>query len=427
MIPSLARSQTCNVNYEEVMKLLTNDAGNYSIWDTVQGEVGVDETYKAGVVIEGGDVVVAGERLVHGAPKKQLVIARLGRNGRVLWETFHDVAGLESTMRILPHEKGFLIVADQKLEKNRDAIWIGILNPLGNMIDQKQIVDQKASLHIYDAVRSVSNKSYLLATTSAPDSLDRPAATILYKIDNAGKVIGNNGFMTGMENKLQGLDLMADGGVIGTGYSFTEDGRKNGWILRLNQEFNIMWQQVYPRGAGATLSAAQGMLNNTIAVVGTAAPAKKGGLRAGWIMVVDADSGVVGWQRYVQSDQHYSGRDLMVSKDGLISVMLDGDKGPETQEPEHIRLLTLNPRGAMLASEIYMNAETVDGYQLLEGPNLERIVIGRTQVAHQIEKKDAKADEEKFTVERSKEGWVVAAPSVEPYKDPCVSAVNFLP
>jgi hypothetical protein len=430
-----AFAQNCNVNYEEMAKLITTEVGAYNLWDTIQGEIDRDEVYKTGLVIESGDLVVAGRALLKDADNNQLVIARIGRNGRVLWEEFHAVAGLEDVIRIEQHEKGFIVVGDQKTEKGRDAIWIGFFNPLGSLLGQKQITNSKAALHVYDMVPAKDGKSYLLAATLKLDSLEQPSSAVLYQIDASGKVFQDKAFINGMENRIQGLDMLDDGGVVATGYSYGEDGRKNGWIMHLNPDFGIDWQQLYPRGAGAALVAGHSMLNNMIAVVGTAAPAKKGGLRAGWVMVVSEDSGTVGWQRFFTSEQHYTGRDLNVTEDGIISVMLDGDKAGETIEPEHIRLLTLNPRGSMFSSEPYINGQAVDGYQMILGPNLERIVIGRTLVertAGPSKAKEPKAEpkaaaKQKVETVKTQEGWIVAAPSTEPYKDPCVQSFNFLP
>jgi hypothetical protein len=436
-----ALAQNCNVNYEEMAKLITTEVGAYNLWDTIQGEIESDEVYKTGLLIENGDLVVAGRGLSKKAENNQLVVARIGRNGRVLWEEFHKIVGLEDVIRIEQHEKGFIIVGDQKADKGRDAIWIGFFNALGSLLSEKQIINEKAELHAFDLMPTKDRKSYLLAATLKLDSLEQPSSAVLYQIDTTGKVFQDKAFINGMENRISGLDMLGDGGVVATGYSFSEDGRKNGWIMRLNPDFGIDWQQLYPRGAGAALVAGHSMLSNTIAVVGTAAPAKKGGLRAGWVMVVSEDSGSVGWQRFFTSEQHYTGRDLNVTEDGIISVMLDGDKAGETIEPEHIRLLTLNPRGSMFSSEPYINGEAVDGYQMILGPNKEHIVIGRTLVERtagpakpdepKTDPKAASAKTEpakvKVATVKTQDAWIVATPSTEPYKDPCIQSFNFLP
>lgn len=422
-----AAAQNCKVVYEEFATLRSSPTGSYNIWDSVNGEIDRDEAYKSGVILESGDVLVAGETEQPHSDKPRLLISQLGRNGRVLWEVFHDIPGLRSVEKILLHDKGFLVLGNLDTEKDGGQIWLGMVDKLGALLDQKIIKDKKGDLTGYDMVRAHDGKSYLLAATMAVHNLEQPTSSVLYRVDSAGKVIGDNGFVTGSENRIEGLDYLDDGTVVATGFSYGADMRKQGWIMKLNKDFGIDWQRVYPRGAGAALSAGRSMLAHTIAVVGTAAPAVKGGLRAGWVMLVSADNGEVGWQRYYLSDQHYAGRDLSVSKDGLISVMLDGDAASETENPAHIRLVTLNPRGAIFAADQYMNSESVDAYQMLIGNSGERVLVGRSQVAYQIENSAATSPEEKIRTERSKEGWVAAVPSVDPYDDPCRQSINFLP
>jgi hypothetical protein len=153
-------------------------------------------------------------------------------------------------------------------------------------------------------------------------------------------------------------------------------------------------------------------------------------------MVVDSSSGNLGWQRYYASpDLGYIGRDVLAADDGLISVLIDGDKpmgekiadeGSDTILREHVRVLTLNPRGSVFANDAYFNGDAVDAYQMLFGPNLERILIGASDVEYVIEDPEAAEGVEPEKI-LSQEAWLTAATATDPYDDPCVQAVRVLP
>jgi hypothetical protein len=422
-----ARAQDCRVAYEEMARLKSSATGSYNLWDTVHGDLDRDEAYKSALTVPGGDLIVAGESVLPGSGPPRLTLSRVGRNGRVVWEVFHAISGLESVVKIVPQAQGFAVVANRKDEKGRSVVWIGFVNPLGAVLKSVDIAQKGADLQVYDIAASPGGKGYLLATEVHFSTQEQPVSATLYTLDAEGKVKGDRTLVTGTENRIAGLAYLDDGTVLGTGYSYGEDGRKNGWIVHLNADLSIDWQQVYPRGMGAELKAGRVLLKDYIAVTGTAAPIVQDGMRAGWVMVVNRGNGAVGWQRYYTSDQHYAGVDLLTGADGTISVMLDGALAPATATPEHIRILTLNPRGATLASESYMNAELVDAYQMLEGPNRERVIVGRSQVAHQTEVPNAKTPEEAIKTVRSYEGWIAAVPGAVEFKDPCRQSYNPLP
>jgi hypothetical protein len=118
------------------------------------------------------------------------------------------------------------------------------------------------------------------------------------------------------------------------------------------------------------------------------------------------------------------------TKDGLITFLLDGKTPvleygelPADTPDEHVQVITLNPRGHWYMTDEYMNAAGSRGFDLMEGPNGERVVLGRTRNIYHVEKEREGLDglmETVMEMEYSRDGWIVAGTALEEYDDPCV-------
>ena len=186
--------------------------------------------------------------------------------------------------------------------------------------------------------------------------------------------------------------------------------------MRLNEQAGVDWQRQYSRGIAAEINKSAELFGRYVIVAGVAKPSDghdEGS--AGWVMAIGADSGDIGWQRYYTGDADFSAEDLMINEDGLISVMLEGQPN-ENFDQDYVRLLTINPRGQLFISDEYFNGEGTDGAQLISGANGERVIIGSTKMAYQIE--DALTDNVQTV--RSVEGWVLVGAASDPYSDPCI-------
>lgn len=420
---------TCDVQYEAIVKLRAPYAGSYNVWDTVYGEAQTDERFKSAIVLESGSVFVAGER---GFPdkedKKSVLLAEIGRNGRVLKEYEHELPGLVEVVKIHPHASGAIVVANVKPKGERAHIWVGVFNLQGQLLYQKHIKGGRAALKAYDIEFAPGGKTYILSAFSEVEGSGVAGSTVLYRISGKGSVISHHSFVIGSENAMVDIRVLDNGEIMGAGYIMDADGRKTGWLIRLQDDFRMIWQKPYPRGAAAELVAVEPLVKGFMAAVGTALPVSEGN-RAGWLLAVDENSGDVGWQRYFTEGLHFDGRDIMVSKDAMISVLLDGTAPEGSDEPEHVRLMSVNPRGELFSSDEYFNGAGVDAYQLLQSAGVEQLVIGATRIDHKIEAMQGPQlpGETAIKTVRSSEGWVIATPGIDPYDDPCKAKKRTLP
>ena len=203
--------------------------------------------------------------------------------------------------------------------------------------------------------------------------------------------------------------------------------------MKVDEEGGIVWQRQYPRGIGAHLAKAVEMPDGSILTIGDALPGEENPLKAAWVMNVAADNGELIWQRYLTGSLDYSAQDVLINKDGLISVAVnansvDGqmDKEGMDKSQHFTRLVTFNPRGVIFDSLAYFEGDKAQVQRMILGPSRERIMIGSALVPYQDETMsggdDMKMVEKgngKAIKKRSSEGWIVAAPAAEPYQDPC--------
>lgn len=418
--PQGAQAQACVTDYELIFKMEDPEIGSYNVWDTVYGEQDKQERFVTGLVLENRNTLVVGERFVYEGGDVDLLLAEIDRRGRTVWEKEHKIAGLSDIRRVLKNGAGYVVLGNYTPQKANRQVWLGVFDAKGELLSQKKISHPEGPLMAGDIVADHSGKGFLLAA-ARKNGEENTYNAILYGLSPKGNVLWDRAYMPGLDNQILGLSLDQDNKYIATGYIRGDDGRKNGWVVQVNSDGGIAWQRQYPRGRSAQLNIGRDFVGGYKIVGGLAYPSISGDPTGAWVMMVEGANGNVVWQRYYTGDLGYETRDIMVSKDGLFTVMAGGKKIKD-EDAEYVRLLTVNSRGILYISDEYFNSEGAQGYQLLEGPAGERIIIGSTDMAFQIEKEGEEPQKG-----QSKDGWIVAAPSMEIYKDPCVQPYSFLP
>jgi hypothetical protein len=346
-------------------------------------------------------------------------------------EVQRDIPAGADVVRALARDQGLLVLANVTPVRGRAYIWMGFFDMAGEKLSEKTLKGGKAALRAHDIELSRSGKSYILAVSSVLSGGDRPGSSVLYRLNLKGDVVSDRGFVIGAENAMQDLHVLESGDVLAVGMIDNAVGRKTGWAMRLSEDLRMIWQKPYPRGAAAEFAKVYPLGEGQAVAVGTALPEGSGN-RAGWVMAFDENSGEVVWQRYFTGGLHLDGRDVLVNEDRMISVLMDGAVPEGADEEEHVRLFTLNPRGVLFNGDAFFNGAGVDAFHFLQNPHRERVIFGETRVVHQIQDAEKMAEkvfggvagpdgEGDDGIERvsSREGWVIAAPRVDSYEDPC--------
>ena len=399
--------------------------GAYNVWDTVYGESATHEAFKDGVVLAGGNILVAGEHLgPDRAGGPALLFAEIGRNGRVLWQKRHTLPAAAAVVKLQPRDQGVMVLANINPAKERPYIWMGFFDLRGTKLAAKTLKGSGEALRAHDVEPSRDGQSYILAASSRPAGSPQPGRARLYRLNRNGAVMADKTFVPGAANAVLDLHVMDNGDVMSVGRLDDAQGRQTGWAMRLDTELRMIWQKPYSRGAAAELVKVLPLADGRLAALGTALPAGTGH-RAGWVMAIGEDDGAVLWQRYLTGALHFDGRDMLVSGDRLLSVLLDGQRPAESATDEHVRLLTFDPRGRLLDSRAFFNGKGVDAYRLLRNARRERLIFGETVLHHVIEPPAGEEREPEMVVDAA--GWLLAAPRVEAYDDPCKSAPRAFP
>ena len=330
-----------------------------------------------------------------------------------------------------------MVLAEVTEGQRRSAVWIGFFDLAGELKSHNVVRKSQASLHGRDLL--MLPKGQMLLAASVFENGDNAAEySELYRLNNKAKMVSMRAYQPGPNNRIANLSPMNDGRFIASGFLEDASKRRAGWIMIVEQDGSVVWQRQYPRGAGAQFEQAVPFAKDYIALVGTAYPAVQGGETAGWLMVVEARNGIVAWQRYYTGDYDYVGRGLMVSEQGLISLLLDGDPPKsskskafdgtlEMQRGDYVRILTLNPRGVIFDSQEFFNGEGTDAMQLLRGPSDERIIVGRSDMSYLIEKAAEGDDPKEEELKYSQDGWILASPAMASYEDPCAPKAYRVP
>ncbi len=439
-------AEDCNVAPEAIMNLRMPEYPANATWDSIYGAMATQERFVGGLIVN-ERVLAVGERFGGKDEGAEIVVADIDSHGQVVREAIQKIPGLRGVNVAVPVKNGFIVTARKRVGEGKSQVWIGFFDSMVKLTRSKEIADSKFALEPQDIVLMQKGGYMLSATAEERSGVHH---SVIYKLDEVGNIVRMRAFATGLDNKILSLSAVGNDLYLGAGYMRGDDGRRNGWLVMFNKNAEIVWERQYPRGRGSQINRTVSLNSQYIIAAGESQPAG-GGNRAGWVMMVNINSSDIEWQRYYTSTLEYSARDVLAAK-GVFSVLLDSNPSEKEDEKElvpAIRLLTVNTRGNVIASDEFLNAQGVHGYRLVSGPNDSRIIIGSTDMTYhpkpppppEVNVADEKAGpiispvksfqkpappepvpvaEEPPALVPSMDGWVIAASLVPAYKDPCI-------
>ncbi len=470
-VPAQAQGRTgpdapgCAVVREAIVTVRPPFFGSPAIWDATFGGKDNPVQFSAALGLENGNVLAAGETLDKDFKPVEQIMIELNRRARAVNDTRHPARPGERTTGILKTPKGYVISSGFFGGKNTGEKWVrlswydGERKFLRDMILKDAVYDYESQ----GIARAVNDKGFvaLVYATGRKDPNDQHG--MLFRINESGRLLWKRAYRPGIPNQIYGIDVADDRHYIAGGRIKNEDGRMAGWLMKLNDDGTIVWQNTYPRGNFAVFRGGytkQGdQAGDHYVVTGQVMPIG-GDPGAAWVMEVDT-MGVPLWQRYFRSTGYdLDGRSIMAYGDGRISMMVNA-KAVDISEGQqtHVRLFTLSPRGGLMEDESYLEGRSTVGSQMIVGNtnpwNGERIVTAFIEKGGQItddqkkvelitdalirqEKARAMAQDDKVfgpaapTPEQAAiiaqsmpeeiyhQGWVFVATALDPYTDPCL-------
>jgi hypothetical protein len=420
------REKYCKVVAEEIIPLRLPNFDGAVEWKRTTGIQGMDRP-KDMVLLADNGVVVLGESALffrkseavaagkpEGAQATQMAFLRVDRGGRIVTEKRIDVPGLKSVVAGAVLKDRIVALSQVASPKGGDVVRIDFLDGGGEGKASRILSDKKYRLIPVDVAADSVNGQLVLAVQAVSRTNADDRFTMVIRVDASGKEISRREYLPGIPTRLESLDLLAGGWLIGAGrIEMSGDSgadRSGGWILKLTRQGDIVQQRPYPRGAQALIRRVVSTGDGDLIAVGDAIPAAGGGARAAWIMRL-APSGEPIWQKYITGHYSYSGIDVAVLPDGRVNVLMAGRPAGEGGR-EHARLVTLTRTGQMTGEEAYIEAANALPAKLLLRDG-RRIVAGMAQTGFSNE---GVSDAEHLA---TYDFWIVGLTSLADYADPC--------
>lgn len=430
-----ARAQMCDTLAEVISTLKAPTYGFPTVWDADYGERGRMVQFAGGVLMPEGTIMAYGLKLDEQTSQPlETGLVELNRRGRTLVEQFVPAKAGEQPVGLIRLGDRLIGVSTIRAGKNKDRhVRVSWYDRQG-VYKREQIFSDPAYDYTAQAiVTAAEGKGFVVVihAVSRKDSKDQYG--ILSRHGADGAQIWKRAYRPGVNNMLAGLAATDDKSYVATGKIIMDDGRMAGWILKLAHDGTILWQRTYPRGKYSVLNAGGASAKVTadgspyLLVTGAAEPVD-GKPHAVWVMEVNP-LGEPLWQRYYRlRDYEFVGQDVSSRPDGRVVVVANA-RAADSYDPalqDHIRVLSLSPRGVMIDDQSYLNGLKAESHAVT------RNASGETVVTSTILKQQKTSEEEygpavpvpegtQVPPEKSlQEGWVMVVPGLDSYEDPCM-------
>lgn len=458
-------SPGCAVVREAIVSLRPPFYGSPAIWDATFGGKNNLVQFAAALALDNGNVLAAGETLDKNFKPVEQIMIELNRRARAVDDKRNPAKPGEHTSGILKTDQGYVTSAGFFGGRNNSEKWVRLAwyDSARQFTRDMVLKDAAYDYESQGITRAVNGHGFvaLVYATSRKDPNDQYG--MLFRINESGRLLWKRAYRPGIPNQIYGVDVADARHYIAGGRIRNEDGRMAGWIMKLNDDGTIVWQNTYPRGNFAVLRSGYAKTGDQAGdhyvLTGQVMPIG-GDPGAAWVMEVDA-MGVPLWQRYFRATGYdIDGRSINAYGDGRISVMANAKAIDDAEgQQSHIRLFTLSPRGGLMEDESYVEGHSTVGTQMIVGTkapwNGERIVTAFIEKGGEIRNDEKKVElitdalvrqeKEKSMAQDGKlfgppaptpeqaaqiaqnmpeemyhQGWVFVATALDPYHDPCL-------
>lgn len=423
-VPAAAQTKplSCVAEHETIVYLRQAHMGFPTVWegryakpDKHTGLVSalmLDESHALAVgYIQGGSTQSA----------ENIALVEFDHRGRMVKENLYKAKGNETPVKIVALKTGYMVASHIVGEKGtRDKVRLSFLGADRAFKAEKILSDPSYDYRVEDVTALKSG--FIVIAHAAKGGSVPDEYSILMRFDADGKQAWQRAFRPGEPGQIRAVEPVPQGGYIAVG-DLGDDGiKRTGWILRLADDGALMWQQVYPRGAHASLASVQTDGMNFYAA-GEVRPLD-GKPASAWIMMTD-DTGSLQWQEYFRrNDLAFSVENLFrQTKDGRLTLVMNAQPKLAGAQAPHMRMLTLSPRGAILHDEAHVDGAgaAVQDASVSAGGNRVLVITvdaGDNAASAAGDSKAAAALTEKKAL--FQRGWVMVAPPLGRYNDPCV-------
>lgn len=417
--PTVDEKVSCDLIPDAIIPLKPPSFGGPLAWRRVLGIEGIDKIVDLMPLADGGMVTVGDSARYtreKGAEAMKLYMGRFDANGKNIFENRIDVKGFVSVQSGAVLKDKIVVASLNRNDKNEEAAQIDFFDGAGRVKNKIMITEPGLDFSPADIIANADGETLTLAVTAFKRSeKDRKKTyTIFFRLSAAGKILSRREFLPGVPNRVEQLQRVSNGQIVGAGRVEIEGGRESGWILRTSKQGDLISQRPYARGGQAQLLKAIDDGEGGLYTVGEAIPAGEG-YRAAWVMHVNAEGGII-WQRFLTGKYSYRAVDELYIKDGRLQILMAG-KPIADGGREHARIITFSTIGTILSDEALLEGTNAVPVRLLEHSITgKRILAGFAQTGfaqYGIPEKDKLA---------TYDTWLAQLGSMAAYADPCKAA-----
>lgn len=425
-VPAWAAKSDCKTSpFEEITDLRAPEfGGSPNSWDILYSKDGMD-SFSDIVPLDATTIVAAGaytkdkeDKLYHP------LIVKFDEKLKPVWELREETKVQRTIHRILKTKTGFTVLGDIADEQKGGGIYIASYTDDGKVKGKPvPIFESGGNLDAKAFIPAQDGNGYIVVAQWTDSNDTEKQRGIVYKVSNSASVLWKRSYQTGQSNALNNIQATQDGTYVAAGQVVFDSKKSAGWLLRLDHDGAIKWQKTYPRGMAASLQVAGQASDGSFIVAGKSRPFNyDGSMLAAWVMKTDS-TGTPTWQRYLRGDYSYGAPDMVVYQDGRASILLTA-QGAGGDNRSHVRIITYDPQGRVESLEEFTDGQNANAQRMVSGFGAERILAGYAQTSFGEDQEGNSPDEAPvYTFD----GWILAAPPLDSFEDPCVLPADMSP
>ncbi len=267
-------------------------------------------------------------------------IVKLDENGNMLWQRTLGGSGLDMGLSVIQDDDGNYVLVGYTTSNDGDVsgnhgeidVWIVKLDENGNILWQKTLGGSIGEMGL-SVVQA--DGGYILAGLTASNDGDVSGNhgytdAWIVKLDKNGNILWQKTLGGSKADAVNSI-IRVDGGFVAAGYTASSDGdvsenqgETDVWVVRLDEEGNIIWQKSYG-GSGNDAANSIVQVDGGYIVVGYTMSSDgdvpgNHGMKDMWVVMLDENGNML-WQKTLGGSQDDKGYSAIQTESGMYVLV----------------------------------------------------------------------------------------------------------